>query len=119
VGTACRREPERARSAHYLEAVGRLTTGTTVAAGRAALEAGAQRLAKAYPDTNRGWGVTVTTLRDSTVGDVRTPLLLLFSAVTCVLLIACANVAGLLLLAAYVPARRILRLDVINALKVD
>jgi predicted permease len=85
------------RSAHYLEAVGKLSTGTNVAAGRAVLEAGALRLAEAYPDTNRGWGVTVTTLRDSAVSDVRTPLLMLFSAVTCVLLIACANVAGLLL----------------------
>jgi len=90
-------ELTRSRSAHYLDVVGRLAPGVSMAAATDALQTVAARLAVQYPDTNRGWGVTVVSLQDSVVGDVRTPLLVLGAAVGCVLLIACANVAALLL----------------------
>ena len=85
------------RSAHYLEVVGRLADGVTAQAAAEGLKAVAGRLASAYPESNRGWSTTVASLRDGEVGSVRTPLLILLAAVAAVLLIACANVAGLML----------------------
>ena len=65
----------------------------------------AARLDAAYPATNRGWGVTVVSLRDALVGEVQTPLLILFAAVVAVLLIACANVMSLMLARGVTRAR--------------
>lgn len=85
------------RSAHYLDVVGRLHGATDPPRASATLQAIAARLEATYPDTNRGWGVTIVPLQEALTGDVRRPLLVLLAAVGCVLLIACANVAGLLL----------------------
>jgi putative ABC transport system permease protein len=85
------------RNAHFLGAVGRLEPGVTLEAGRDSLRTVARALEQAYPDSNRGWGITVVSLKDSLVGDVRRPLVVLLAAVAAVLLIACANVAGLML----------------------
>ena len=85
------------RNAHFLGAVGRLGPGVTLDGGRDALRTVSARLEAAFPDTNKGWSVTVTSLRDALVGGVRTPLLVLLAAVAAVLLIACANVASLML----------------------
>lgn len=87
----------RSRSAHYLDVIGRLGPAATTAGATDVLRTIAARLESAYPATNRGWGVTIVPLHESVTGDVRRPLLVLLGAVGCVLLIACANVAGLLL----------------------
>ena len=55
-----------------------------------------QRLEQAYPDDDKGWGATVNTMREETVGEVRPALLMMLGAVAFVLLIACANVANLI-----------------------
>jgi putative ABC transport system permease protein len=85
------------RSAHFLDVVARLTPGVSLPEASARLEAAAARLATQYPGTNTGWGTTVMSYYDSLVGNARGPLLTLLAAVSCVLLIACANVANLLL----------------------
>ena len=85
------------RSARFLGVVGRVSSGVRLDAAADALRTVATRLDAQYPDHNRGWSVTVSSLRDSVVGDVRMPLLVLLAAVACVLLIACANVVGLTL----------------------
>jgi putative ABC transport system permease protein len=84
------------RAARFLGAVGRLAPGVTLDAARDSLRGVARRIEDAYPD-NRGWSVTMVPLGDAVVGDVRTPLLVLFASVASILLIACANVAGLML----------------------
>ncbi len=85
------------RSAHNYRAVGRLKPGLTIAQAQAEMDAIADRLEKAYPQTNETKGVAVDSLRDQMVRNVRTTLNLIFGVVIVVLLIACANVSNLLL----------------------
>ncbi len=85
------------RNVHYLAAVGRLTPGTSVEQARAGLAAIAARLERAYPDTNAGWTTTVTPLHEQVVGEVRPALLVLLGGVGVILLMACVNVANLVL----------------------
>ncbi len=95
------------RGNHTLEAIGRLKPGISIAQAQADLSAIAANLEKQYPDTNSYFGALVKPLREELVGDVRTALYVLFDAVVCVLLIANANVANLLLARASVRGREI------------
>ena len=86
------------RSSRWMTVVARLAPGATLETARTATDIVLERLERAYPETNEGWSTaTVVPLRESIVGDVRPALLVLLGAVALVLLIACANVANLLL----------------------
>ncbi|MGH9938512.1 MAG: ABC transporter permease, partial [Blastocatellia bacterium] len=85
------------RGNHYLSAVGRLKTGVTVEQAEAQLVAIAASLEKQYPNDNANFSVRVRPAMENLTGDVRDSLLVIFAAVGCVLLIACANVANILL----------------------
>lgn len=85
------------RSAHNYLVVGRLRTGVPQASANAELEAIGARLTQAYPESNTNKGVAVRALDDHLVRDHRGTLWLLLGAAATVLLIACANVANLLL----------------------
>ena len=75
----------------------RLREGVTLATARAELAGITRELRPKFFKTTAGWDITARTLKDLVVGDVRDPLLLFFGAVILVLLVACANVANLLL----------------------
>ena len=85
------------RGGHFIRGVGRLKDGVAVEGARAEIEAIAARLEQQYPRDNTDQGVVVTPLLESMVGESRPVLLLLSAAVGFVLLVACANVANLLL----------------------
>ena len=86
------------RAVRWLEVVGRLAPGATPEQARAGTTALFARLEREYPDSNRGFGkAVVVPLEASLLGEVRAPLYVLFGAVCLVLLIACGNVANLLL----------------------
>ena len=80
---------------HNLRTIGRLKPGATIEQAQAEINALTQRQAELYPDTNRGWQVQIQPLRSYLFGNSEAALLLLFSAVAIVLVIACANVANL------------------------
>jgi predicted permease len=85
------------RGNHSLDSIARLKPGVSIAQAQADLENIAAAMEKQYPDTNTYFGVGTKPLREDMVGDVRTAFYILFGAVVCVLLIANANVANLLL----------------------
>ena len=97
--------PEGYRTYRILSVVARLRPGVTVQQSRAELAAIGDRLERAYPDANRKTTLAVVPLEDTVVGPFRPALLLLFAAVVCVLLIACANVGSLMLVRAGERAR--------------
>jgi predicted permease len=78
-------------------AIGRLKAGVTLAQARAEMDGMARSLAAAYPDTDKDQGIRVTPLKQVMVRDIQPFLLVLLAAVGFVLLIACVNVANLLL----------------------
>ena len=81
----------------FLTVVGRLRAGATLAQAQEELTTVARRLAVEYPASNAGWGVELVALQEQMVGAVRPALLVFMGAVALVLLIACANVANLML----------------------
>jgi len=95
------------RQAHYLYVFGRLRAGVSPERAQSALTALAARRAADFPVTNRGWGARVIPLRQDIASDVRPLLLVGSAAVALVLLIACANVANLLLARGATRAREV------------
>jgi putative ABC transport system permease protein len=85
------------RQNHNYGIVARLKPGVTVAQARSEMTVIAQRLELAYPATNTGWGITVFPMAEMFTGRIRPVLLILLGAVGLLLLIACANLANLLL----------------------
>lgn len=86
-----------ARRFHNLLLVGRLAPGATQETAQTEVDLISARLEQQYPDSNRNKALKITLLQDALVEDVRPRLWMLMGAVTLVLLMACANVAGLLL----------------------
>jgi predicted permease len=94
-------KPTRAsRVWHSVNVIARLRSGVTPAQAGADMETIAHRLSAAYPATNRNEGVILKPMRDRMVGTLRPAMLCLFGAVVLMLLVACANVANLLLVRA-------------------
>ena len=85
------------RGAHFLQVIGRLKPGLSKNQAQADVDVIGARLTQQYPDTNTNKGIRVESTLQALVGDVKPALLIMLGAVACVLLIACVNVANLLL----------------------
>jgi putative ABC transport system permease protein len=86
------------RSNHLTQVLGGLRPGVTIEQATSEIAAIARQLEAEFPESNKGWGITMSSLYDWIVpAQVRRALYVLLGAVCCVLLIACANVAGLML----------------------
>lgn len=93
------------RDIHWHQVIARLKPGASVRQAQAEMSTIGAHLAEEYPNTNRGRGIAVLPAKQSLVANLRTPLLVLLSAVTCLLLITCANIANLFLVRAIARGR--------------
>jgi len=103
------------RGARHLLVLGRLAEGASIGEARAEMETIAAQIASEYPDTNGGWSVTVMPLLDVYVEEYKPVLTILLLAGFAVLLIACANVANLLLSRAAARQRELAVRDALGA----
>jgi putative ABC transport system permease protein len=90
-------DPDRERGWNHLGVVARLKANITMTQAQAEMDVVASRITAQYPDFNTGRGIRLTGMQADLTRNVRTALLILLASVGCVLLIACANVANLLL----------------------
>ncbi len=95
------------RGAHYLQAVGKLKPGVTIAQVQSEIQTITNKLAELYPATNHDRLALVKGLQETIVTSSRTSLLVLAGAVCCLLLIACANVANLMLARATLRSKEV------------
>jgi putative ABC transport system permease protein len=85
------------RGEHHYVVLARLKAGVDLKTAQAEMNTISSRLEQLYPTDDKGWGAVVVPLHDDLVSDVRPAMLVLLGAVACVLLIACVNVANLIL----------------------
>jgi len=97
LGQSSDQEYVRDRTSRTVFVTARMKPNVTLAQVQTEFNAIAGRMASLYPDSNKGTSITINSLLDDYVGDIRRALLIVFSAVGLLLLIACANVANLLL----------------------
>jgi predicted permease len=100
-------EDRATRNNHNYNALAKLKAGVTVERAQADMDAISRRLEAAYPADNKDWGALVRPLHDDVVREARSSLYVLLGAVALVLLIACANLANLLLVRTHARAKEI------------
>ena len=102
-------EPENmTRNFHWFGSFAKLKRGVTIEKARAEMDAIGARIARDYPDSNKGWGVVVERFADVIMDeDMRRPLYVVMAAVGMVLLIGCVNLANLMLLRGAARAREV------------
>ncbi len=93
--TALRESPSNGRFQHQYGVLARLKPGVPVSQAQSKMTTITRRLEQQYPETNRGWGAVVMPIREAIGKETRIPALILFATVSFVLLLVCANIAGL------------------------